>query len=148
VSQEYWLQFRVRARAARGTKGGWLRRRARRGQSIAITQPSEDTAMIKVSVMYPSSPGARFDHDYYKEKHMPLVAKRLGPNLKSYTIDKCLASGTPNEPAPYVTIGNMFCESMDAFQAGFGPHTQEIMGDIKNYTDITPIILVSEVVVG
>ena len=33
--------------------------------------------MIKVSVMYPNKPGARFDHDYYRDKHMPLVKARL-----------------------------------------------------------------------
>ncbi len=26
--------------------------------------------MIKVSVMYPNTPGARFDHAYYRDKHM------------------------------------------------------------------------------
>ncbi len=31
------------------------------------------TAMIKVSVMYPHNSGARFDHDYYRDRHMPLV---------------------------------------------------------------------------
>src|SRR5467141_1599668 len=25
--------------------------------------------MIKVSVMYPNTPGGRFDHDYYRDKH-------------------------------------------------------------------------------
>ena len=29
--------------------------------------------MIKVSVMYPNRPGARFDHDYYRDKHLPLI---------------------------------------------------------------------------
>ena len=29
--------------------------------------------MIKVSVMYPFAPGARFDHDYYRDTHMPLL---------------------------------------------------------------------------
>jgi uncharacterized protein (TIGR02118 family) len=29
--------------------------------------------MIKVSVMYANKPGARFDHVYYCDKHMPLV---------------------------------------------------------------------------
>ena len=29
--------------------------------------------MIKVSVMYPNTPGARFNHEYYRDKHMPLV---------------------------------------------------------------------------
>jgi hypothetical protein len=27
--------------------------------------------MIKVSVIYPNKPGARFDHDYYRMKHLP-----------------------------------------------------------------------------
>ena len=47
--------------------------------------------MIKVSVMYPNNPGARFDHDYYREKHMPLVKARMGDACKYYTIDKGLA---------------------------------------------------------
>jgi uncharacterized protein (TIGR02118 family) len=29
--------------------------------------------MIKVSVMYPSRSDARFDHDYYRTKHLPLI---------------------------------------------------------------------------
>jgi uncharacterized protein (TIGR02118 family) len=33
--------------------------------------------MIKVSVMYPNTPDARFDHEYYREKHMPLVKARM-----------------------------------------------------------------------
>jgi uncharacterized protein (TIGR02118 family) len=37
---------------------------------------------------------------------------------------------------------------VEAFQTGFGPHTQEIMADIKNYTDLAPVIQISEVVVG
>lgn len=43
---------------------------------------------------------------------------------------------------------HIFCDSIAAFQAGFGPHAQEIMGDIPNYTDQTPIFQISEVVVG
>ena len=31
--------------------------------------------MIKVSVFYPNQPGAKFDHAYYAEKHMPMVAE-------------------------------------------------------------------------
>jgi uncharacterized protein (TIGR02118 family) len=37
---------------------------------------------------------------------------------------------------------------MDAFQNGFGPHAQEILADIPNYTDATPVVQISEVVVG
>jgi uncharacterized protein (TIGR02118 family) len=104
--------------------------------------------MIKVSVMYPNTPGARFDHVYYRDKHMPLVKTRMGDSCKFYTVDKGLAGGAPGAPAAYVGMGHLFCESVEAFQAGFGPHAQEIMADIPNYTDQTPVIQISEVMVG
>ena len=104
--------------------------------------------MIKVSVMYPGKPGARFDHDYYRDKHMPLVASRMGEHCKSYTVEKGLAGGAPGSPAPYVAMCHIYCDSVQSFQAGMGPHMKEIMGDIKNYTDIAPVMRISEVVVA
>ena len=96
--------------------------------------------MIKVSVMYANTPDARFDHGYYRDKHMPLVKARMG--------DAGLAGGAPGAPATYVGMCHIFCDSIEAFQAGFGPHAKEIMADIPNYTDQTPVIQISEVVVG
>jgi len=104
--------------------------------------------MIKVSVMYPNTPGSKFDHAYYVNKHMPMVKQKLGAACKSYSVDKGLAGGAPGAPATYVATGHIFCESVEAFQAGFGPHATEIMADIPNYTDLAPVIQISEVVVG
>ena len=109
---------------------------------------SREYAMIKVSVMYPNTPGARFDHAYYRDKHMPLVKTRMGDACKYYTVDKGVAGGAPGAPATYVGMCHIFCDSIEAFQAGFGPHAKEIMGDIPNYTDQAPVIQISEVVVG
>jgi uncharacterized protein (TIGR02118 family) len=63
-------------------------------------------------------------------------------------VDKGLAGGAPDAPATYVAMCHIFCESVPAFQGAFGPHAQEIMGDIPNYTDLAPVIQISEVVVG
>jgi len=104
--------------------------------------------MIKVSVMYPNTPGARFDHTYYRDTHMPLVQARMGANCKFYTVDKGLVGGAPDQPATYVAMCHIFCDSVEAFEAGFGPHAQEIMADIANYTDQAPVVQISEVVVG
>lgn len=104
--------------------------------------------MIKVSVMYPHIAGARFDHSYYRDKHLPMVKTRMGASCKSYTIDKGIAGGTPGSQPSYVALCHLFCDSVEAFQAGFGPHATEIMADIPNYTDLTPVIQISEVVVG
>ncbi len=104
--------------------------------------------MIKVSVMYPNLSGARFDHAYYRDKHMPLVQARMGAACRFYTVDVGLAGGAPGEPATYVAMGHIFSDSVEAFQAGFGPHVKEIMADIPNYTDIQPQIQISQVAVG
>lgn len=104
--------------------------------------------MIKVSVMYPNTPGARFDHDYYREKHMPLLKARMGDSCKYYTIDKGLAGGPPGAPAIYIGMCHIFCDSVESFLAGFGPHMAELQADIPNYTDQAPVIQISEVVVG
>ena len=104
--------------------------------------------MIKVSVMYPYTEGARFDHDYYRDTHMPLLKARMGDACKSYTIDKGLAGGAPGTPPTYVGMCHVFCDSVESFQTAFGPHAKEILGDIRNYTDIAPVMQISEVVVG
>jgi uncharacterized protein (TIGR02118 family) len=108
----------------------------------------KESAVIKVSVMYPNEPSARFDHDYYRDKHMPMVKEKMGDACKYYTIDKGLAGGAPGAPPTYIGMCHIFCDSVEAFQAGFGPHAKEILDDIKNYTDLAPVLQISEVVVG
>ena len=104
--------------------------------------------MIKVSVMYPNGPDAQFDDAYYREKHMPMVKSLMGDYCRYYTVDKALAAGSADGNAPYIAMGHLYCDSMDDFQTGFGPHTKEIMADIPNYTNQKPIIQISEVLVG
>ena len=66
--------------------------------------------MIKVSVMYPYTADARFDHAYYRDKHMPLLKARMGDACLSYTVDKGLAGGAPGSPPTYVGMCHVFCE--------------------------------------
>jgi len=102
--------------------------------------------MIKVSVMYPNRPGVRFDHDYYRTKHLPLIKNRMGAALKYYAIDKGMAGGA-GSPAAYVAMCHLLSDSLETYQSAFGPHAQEIDGDIRNFTNQPPIVLISEVVV-
>jgi uncharacterized protein (TIGR02118 family) len=101
--------------------------------------------MIKVSVLYPNKPGARFDMDYYCNKHFALVKEKLGAACKSVAVEQGIAGGSPGIEAAFIAMGHLYCDSVEAFQAAFAPHVQEIMGDIPNYTDIEPILQISEV---
>jgi uncharacterized protein (TIGR02118 family) len=102
--------------------------------------------MIKVTVLYPHTEGAKFDHAYYRDKHMPMVKDTVGAACLSYTVAKGLAGGAPGAPPPYVAYCELFFESVPAFQAAFGPNAKAIMADIPNYTDIVPSMQISEVV--
>jgi len=101
--------------------------------------------MIKVSVMYPNSPGSRFDMSYYLESHIPMVQQKLGGALKGVSVDQGIAGDEAGSPAPYLATAHLLFESMEAFGAAFGPHEQAIGADVPNYTNIQPIFQVSEV---
>ncbi|ARR53380.1 ethyl tert-butyl ether degradation protein EthD [Rhizorhabdus wittichii DC-6] len=100
--------------------------------------------MVRVSVLYPNTAGSRFDHDYYRDKHMPLAKARLGAALISYGIDKAADAAA----APYHAIGFLNFDSVTAFNDAFGPVSGEVLGDIPNYTDVEPILQISDVVVA
>ena len=101
--------------------------------------------MIRVTVVYPHTKGSRFDISYYCKTHIRLVQKLTGSALKGVAVEHGIAGGTPGSPAPYLAIGQVQFDSVEAFQASFGPHAQEIMADIPNYTNTQPIIQISEV---
>jgi uncharacterized protein (TIGR02118 family) len=98
--------------------------------------------------MYPNKLGVRFDHAYYCTKHLPLIKSRMGAALKYYTIDKGLADGKGRSPGAYAAMCHLLCGSIDEYQSSFGSHAPEIDGDIHNFTDVTPIVQISEVVVA
>lgn len=105
-----------------------------------------EKGLIKVSVMYPFAEGKTFNMEYYEAKHMPMVAGFLGSNLVKYTIEKGVGSGIPNQPLPYMAIGTFYVKSLSDYQTAISPNRDAIRADFPNYTDIAPVILVSEVV--
>jgi uncharacterized protein (TIGR02118 family) len=102
--------------------------------------------MIKVSVMYPNTVGAHFDHAYYEERHMHMVQAKLGAACAHYTVDKGLSGLAPGAAATYIAMCHIFSESVESFRTAFSVHAQEIVADIANYTDLHPDIQISEVV--
>ena len=102
--------------------------------------------MIKVSVFYPNQDGKKFDMDYYLTSHVPLVSKTLGNALKGAGYEKGLGGGAPNSPAIYVAIANLFFNSMEEFGQAFAAGAPTLLADLPNFTDIEPVIQVSEVV--
>lgn len=97
-------------------------------------------AMYRVSIQYPKTEGQTFDHDYYKDSHMPLVASKLGETCQSWSVDKVM-------DGPFEAIGYLVVDDLGSFGAKMTEHGAEIIGDVANYTGITPQLIVSEITV-
>jgi uncharacterized protein (TIGR02118 family) len=101
--------------------------------------------MIKVSVLYPSGEEATFNHQYYVDQHIPMVAGLLGDKLKDVSVDRGLGGREPGAPPPYLAMAHLVFESVEDFQAAMGPHAEQIGADASNYTNTTATLQISEI---
>jgi len=93
---------------------------------------------IRLSVFYPSTEGATFDHDYYRDKHVPLAAKTWG--LNGAEIDKGI-------DGPYVAAVHFRFDSQEALAAALASEgSGQVLADVANYTTIAPVLQTSEIV--
>lgn len=100
--------------------------------------------MLMIAVMYPGGDGARFDHNYYMETHMPLVRRLWGPmGLQRDQVMRGLPAPDGAAPAYMVTTLLTF-DSMDSFKAAAGQHGAEIFADIPRFTESTPALQFNE----
>jgi uncharacterized protein (TIGR02118 family) len=104
--------------------------------------------MIKVSVLYPNGDGKTFDMDYYCNRHVPMVLDTLGDAVKGATVEKGLQGGEPGSVATYHAMGNLYFETVDAFEASFSPKASKIMEDLPNFTNIDAVIQISQVTIN
>jgi len=104
--------------------------------------------MITVNVLYPNKDGAKFDMSYYLSTHIPMVQKLLGSALKGTVVEQGLGGGAPGTKAEFAVLCHLRFDSVEAFQAAFGPHASAIQNDIANYSSEAPIIQISDVKLG
>jgi uncharacterized protein (TIGR02118 family) len=101
--------------------------------------------MIKVTVLYPATPGSRFDHDYYETVHIPMAVEILGGALVSVTVERGLSPGPPWPPATYATICSFLLTSREAYERALFPQAQRLQADVANFSDTPALIQFSEV---
>ena len=101
--------------------------------------------MITVNVLYANQDGAKFDMNYYLTSHIPMVKRLLGGALKGCVVEQGLGGAAPGSKAEFATLCHLRFDSVDAFQKAFGPHAAEITGDIPNYTNVQPVIQISDI---
>jgi uncharacterized protein (TIGR02118 family) len=90
--------------------------------------------------------GVRFDEVYYVAKHLPLAASICGPlGLKNVKVAKFWATPDGSKPPYQVMFSAYFDSAADIEKVLASPRIGEILGDIANYYDGTPDIMIGEV---
>lgn len=101
--------------------------------------------MIRLNILYPNTPGCRFDVDYYVGTHMPMSRRLLGAACKNILIERGVAGAEPGSPPAYVMSCHMLFNSIDDFLAVWAEVGEQLGGDIPRFTDVQPLIQFSEV---
>ena len=93
--------------------------------------------MIKVSFLYPNTPGKNFDLVYYTDTYIPLVRQRLDAmGLLRCEVERGISSADPNAPAPFVAVGSLYFSTEEEVHEGFKQHGRELLGAMPNFTDL------------
>jgi uncharacterized protein (TIGR02118 family) len=103
--------------------------------------------MIKISIFYPNTPGARFDMDYYLHTHMPMSIEKLsaGQGFRGVSVERGVGGEDPGSAPTYSAMCHYLFDSAEDFLAAFQQHADVLQGDILNYTDIQAVIQFSAV---
>lgn len=94
--------------------------------------------MIAVTILYPRTDDSSFDMEYYTGTHLPMLAEALG--------DACTGWGAASVPkGNWMAFGWATVTSHDAWNAAMGEHGTKIMGDVPNYTNVRPEMVIGDV---
>ncbi len=106
--------------------------------------------MFNVSSIYPKREGSKFDFDYYLNIHMPMSIERLSKakGFKGVSVERGISMENLKIESSYVAMCHYYFDSVEDFLHAFEPHAEELQADIKNYTDIEPIIQINVVEVS
>lgn len=103
--------------------------------------------MIRIAISYPktksNNPAKQFNMDYYRERHMALVEINYLPHgLIKWELDiPQIGLGE----LPVFAIGYLYFTNLQEVKNAFKQAGSIVLADIINFTDVTPIVVVSEI---
>jgi uncharacterized protein (TIGR02118 family) len=101
--------------------------------------PGAPATLAKITGTYRCCDGARFDHDYYASGHAPLGLLRFEADRTART--------TEPRPGEIVATSNAYVASVAVARAALASAGAALAADIPRYTNIRPVLHVSDVLV-
>jgi uncharacterized protein (TIGR02118 family) len=100
---------------------------------------------VQITVLYPNTPDATFNMDYYLKSHMPLVAEEFGPyNFEGYSVLKLVGTPDPNTKSEYSVQATLNFKTVEDFQKALGDKAPKVLSDVPNFSNKDPMIMVGQ----
>lgn len=97
--------------------------------------------MIRVMILYPRVQGKKFDMEYYRNNHIPLLKERLEP-LKM-EVESGLA--TMGMESPYLMVTHLTFKSIQHLAGKYFFNAHDLNEDQDKFTDLKPVFQVGEI---
>ena len=98
------------------------------------------STMMRLSVMYPATPGSTFNWEYYLGQHRELSRRLLsGRGLIRTEIDRGVA-GIPAGPPPYHAVGHLFFRTMAELESALQATAAEFVADEQKYASVPSVV--------
>jgi uncharacterized protein (TIGR02118 family) len=109
-----------------------------------LAAKSESGGRHCLSVFYPWQADARFDFDYYRDKHLKMMRDLYGKSVGRFEVRKGLRKGDGSPPA-FIAVMTVEIRSLDAFDAAGKEHLPTLLADLANFSNVTPVGQIEEV---
>jgi uncharacterized protein (TIGR02118 family) len=92
-----------------------------------------------LTILYPNSDGVRWDVEYYRTHHMPLIMKLYGKEaIKRFELRKGATGQTGGAPT-YIGSVNIYINDQAAFDAAGKQHGPTLVKDVPHFSSVMPI---------
>ena len=92
-----------------------------------------------LTILYPNSEGVRWDVDYYRTGHMPLIMRLYGEKaIKRFELrkgDQNMAGAKPD----FIGTVNIYIADQKAFEAAGKEHGNTLRDDVPHFSSVQPI---------
>jgi uncharacterized protein (TIGR02118 family) len=98
-----------------------------------------------LTILYPNSGGVRWDVEYYRTHHMPLIMSLYGKEaIKRFELRKGATGQTGGAPG-YIGSVNIYINHQDAFDAAGKQHGPTLVKDVPHFSSVMPIAFPTKV---
>lgn len=101
---------------------------------------------VTVTVLFPNEPDAKYDYDYYVNKHMPLIQSLWAKyGVTGFSVTKFTAGPDGSEPM-YAFASTVYWGSYDQIKTTFAePEVGEIFEDVHKFSNKHGVFLYGNV---